>query len=59
MTVLKNSKHEAFARSIVEGKSGREAYRAAGYKAIVRPNQKAEAATSAIASNAMAPRVRH
>jgi phage terminase small subunit len=30
---LKNAKHEAFARAIVEGCSGREAYGAAGYKA--------------------------
>src|SRR5258706_9619414 len=28
---LPNAKHEAFARAIVEGKSGRAAYRAAGY----------------------------
>jgi phage terminase small subunit len=30
---LQNAKHEAFARGIVEGKSGREAYRAGGYAA--------------------------
>ena len=33
MPVLPNARHEAFARAIVEGKSGREAYKAAGYKA--------------------------
>lgn len=33
MPPLDNAKHEAFARAIVEGKSGREAYRTAGYKA--------------------------
>ena len=33
MAVLENARHEAFARAIVEGKSGREAYKAAGYKA--------------------------
>lgn len=33
MPVLQNARHEAFARAIVEGKSGRDAYRAAGYKA--------------------------
>jgi phage terminase small subunit len=33
MAALKSAKHEAFARAIVEGKSGREAYRTAGYKA--------------------------
>jgi phage terminase small subunit len=33
MTILSNSRHEAFARAILEGKSGREAYIAAGYKA--------------------------
>jgi phage terminase small subunit len=32
MPALENAKHEAFARAIVEGKSGRDAYRAAGYK---------------------------
>ncbi len=31
MGPLKNSKHEAFARGIFEGKTGREAYFAAGY----------------------------
>jgi phage terminase small subunit len=31
MSALKNSKHEAFARAIVGGKSNREAYRGAGY----------------------------
>lgn len=31
MPVLPNAKHEAFARGIVEGKSGRDAYRGAGY----------------------------
>lgn len=31
MKPLANAKHEAFARAIVLGKSGREAYRAAGY----------------------------
>lgn len=33
MPALKNAKHEAFARAIVEGKSGRAAYCSAGYKA--------------------------
>jgi len=33
VTALSNAKHEAFARAIVEGKQGREAYRAAGYSA--------------------------
>jgi phage terminase small subunit len=32
MPVLENAKHEAFARAIVEGSSGRDAYRGAGYK---------------------------
>lgn len=42
MSALKNSKHEAFARAIVEGKTGAEAYAAAGYKA-----KPASAATNA------------
>jgi hypothetical protein len=38
MTILSNSRHEAFARdpqrhAILKGKSGREAHIAAGYKA--------------------------
>jgi hypothetical protein len=33
MTILSNSRHEAFARALLKGKSGREAYIAAGYKA--------------------------
>lgn len=33
MPVLKNAKHERFAHGIVAGKSGREAYREAGYSA--------------------------
>lgn len=33
MPALKSAKHELFACGIVEGKSGREAYKAAGYKA--------------------------
>jgi phage terminase small subunit len=33
MPILQNARHEAFARSIVEGKSARAAYRAAGYQA--------------------------
>jgi phage terminase small subunit len=33
MPILRNNRHEAFARAIVEGKSGREAYKAAGYRA--------------------------
>jgi phage terminase small subunit len=33
MAALDNSKHEAFCRAILEGRSGREAYAAAGYKA--------------------------
>jgi phage terminase small subunit len=32
MAVLKNSRHEAFARAVVEGKSEREAYQRAGYR---------------------------
>lgn len=32
MAALANAKHEAFARAIVEGKSGREAYCGSGYK---------------------------
>jgi len=32
MAPLKNSKHEAFARALVEGMSGHDAYLAAGYK---------------------------
>jgi phage terminase small subunit len=31
MPVLRNARHEAFARAIVKGNSGRAAYRAAGY----------------------------
>ena len=31
MAILKNAKHEAFARAILEGMTGRDAYRAAGY----------------------------
>ena len=42
MTALRNSKHEAFARAIVEGKAGAEAYGLAGYKA-----NKASAETNA------------
>ena len=33
MPILQNARHEAFARAIVEGKSARAAYRAAGYQA--------------------------
>jgi phage terminase small subunit len=33
MAALKNSKHEAFCRAIVEGMSGRDAYLSAGYSA--------------------------
>jgi phage terminase small subunit len=33
VAALVSAKHEAFARAIVEGKAGRDAYRAAGYKA--------------------------
>ena len=33
MPLLKNARHEAFARAIVEGSSGRAAYGAAGYRA--------------------------
>ena len=33
MSVLRNSRHEAFARAIVAGNSGRAAYVAAGYRA--------------------------
>jgi phage terminase small subunit len=36
MPALANAKHEAFARAIVEGKSGRAAYRAAGYRVRAR-----------------------
>jgi phage terminase small subunit len=35
MAPLANAKHEAFARGIVEGKTGRKAYLAAGYAASV------------------------
>ncbi len=33
MAILRNNRHEAFARAIVEGSSGRAAYGAAGYRA--------------------------
>ena len=33
MPILQNARHEAFARAIIEGKSARAAYRAAGYQA--------------------------
>ena len=33
MSVLRNNRHEAFARAIVRGNSGRAAYGTAGYKA--------------------------
>ena len=33
MPILRNNRHEAFARAIVEGSSGRAAYGAAGYRA--------------------------
>jgi phage terminase small subunit len=33
MPILRNNRHEAFARAIVEGSSGRAAYCAAGYRA--------------------------
>ena len=33
MTILANSRHEAFVRALLEGKSARAAYIAAGYKA--------------------------
>jgi phage terminase small subunit len=33
MTILSNSRHEAFARAVLQGKNGREAYIAAGYNA--------------------------
>jgi phage terminase small subunit len=36
MAPLDNARHEKFARGIVEGKSGRAAYRAAGYRARAR-----------------------
>jgi phage terminase small subunit len=36
MPPLENARHEAFARGIVEGKSGRAAYRAAGYSVRAR-----------------------
>jgi phage terminase small subunit len=36
MPPLENARHEAFARGIVEGKSGRAAYRAAGYRVRAR-----------------------
>ncbi len=32
MAALANAKHEAFARAIVEGRSGRDAYKGAGYR---------------------------
>jgi phage terminase small subunit len=44
MAALSNAKHEAFARSIVEGGSGRDAYRGAGYAT------QGDAATDAAAS---------
>lgn len=43
MPALENAKHEAFARAIVEGSSGRDAYRGAGYK----PNSDAVADAAA------------
>jgi phage terminase small subunit len=48
MAVLKNSRHEAFARAIVEGKSGRDAYQAAGYKS---KNRAADANASRLIAN--------
>jgi phage terminase small subunit len=43
MPVLENARHEAFARAVVEGKAGRDSYRAAGYKA---PNNRAADASA-------------
>jgi phage terminase small subunit len=43
MPAVVNAKHEAFARAIVEGKAGRDAYRSAGYKA---PNDRAADASA-------------
>src|SRR5258706_14370831 len=45
---LPNAKHEAFARAIVEGKSGRAAYHAAGYSA---QGDVADAAASRLLGN--------
>lgn len=44
MAILANAKHEAFARSIAKGMSGREAYRGAGY------SQSSDSVTDAAAS---------
>jgi len=44
MAILANAKHEAFARSIAKGMSGREAYRGAGYA------QSSDSVTDAAAS---------
>ena len=49
MSVLENARHEAFARAIVEGKSGRAAYAAAGYEAKDRA---ADANASRLLTNA-------
>jgi phage terminase small subunit len=49
MTALKNAKHERFAQAIVEGKSGREAYQGAGYKAA---DAAADANASRLLTNA-------
>src|SRR6266404_1840646 len=48
MPLLKNARHEAFARAIVEGKSARDAYQAAGYKSKGRG---ADANASRLISN--------
>jgi phage terminase small subunit len=48
MPILKNARHEAFARAIVEGKSARDAYQAAGYKSKGRG---ADANASRLISN--------
>jgi phage terminase small subunit len=49
MPILQNARHEAFARAIVEGKSGRAAYHAAGYTAKDRV---ADANASRLLTNA-------
>jgi phage terminase small subunit len=49
MPALRNARHEAFARAIVEGKSGRAAYCAAGYRA---KNAAADANASRLLRNA-------
>jgi phage terminase small subunit len=49
MTPLENAKHEIFARHIVEGMSGRDAYRAAGYSTA--SDESTDAAASRLLSD--------